>query len=154
MRFLLLVFFVFSSASISARSGCEYFYIEMGDWFLPIPNGYYLRSIEDSDLSFYITFDDIDCHPGNPESICKKGESGFRVSFHDEVSASGVERWNRLDDWEGFSKYRAKKSALEGVGFEMVMYVRDGKTLSLVGSKDILDEYQELLDECAWEMER
>lgn len=154
MRLIVLSLIWVVSAPSQASRSCDYFYVEMAGWFLPIPDGYYLRSLEKSDASFYMNFDDIDCHPGNPDARCERGESGFRLSYHDEIYVSGEHRWDRLDDWGGFSKYRAKRSAMEGMEFEMVMYIRNDMTLSLVGSGKFMDEYQTLLDECAWEMQQ
>lgn len=36
-----------------------------------------------ADAGLYVTFDDVDCHPGNPEGRCENGGSGFQVAYFD-----------------------------------------------------------------------
>ena len=121
---------------------------------MPVPSGYYLRSADIGDFGLYMTFDNLDCHPGNQKAACKDGGSGFQVSYFDEVLVRGEERWDRQDDWNNFSKYRAKRSELEDIPFEIVMYIKDEVTFSLISTKDAISDYQLLLDECAWEIKR
>ena len=154
MRVLLSIFLLVFSASPNARPSCDFFYVEIGRWLMPIPNGYYLRSADVGDFGLYMTIDSVDCHPGNPEALCKRNKSGFQISYFDEISVRGDARWDKLDDWNGFSRYRAKDSELEDIPFDIIMYIMDGVTFSLIANQDVIDEYQSSLDECAWVMEK